>query len=116
MSGQLPDPRQRPWLTVAEVASITGEGEKAIRAALDAGQLPLLKIGRYMRIPTARLYELLGLDGSVCVRPHAVPDMNGAPGHHPGAAATTDHEEQSRDSIHRTGDAAQRHPSLRPIA
>jgi hypothetical protein len=67
---RLPDPRERPWLTVAEVAEITGEGEKAIRAALDAGQLPLLEIGRYKRIPTARFYEVLGMsDRSVCTRP-----------------------------------------------
>lgn len=57
----LPDPRQRPWLTVAEVAQITGEGQKAIRAALDAGQLPVLRVGRYVRIPTAGLYALVGL-------------------------------------------------------
>jgi hypothetical protein len=70
----LPDPHDRPWLTVAEVALITGEGEKAIRVALDAGQLPLLQIGRYKRIPTARLYEQLGMDsGSVCIRPQHAP-------------------------------------------
>lgn len=55
---RLPDPRERPWLTVTEVAEITGEGEKAIRAALQAGQLPILRIGRYVRIPTAALYEV----------------------------------------------------------
>jgi excisionase family DNA binding protein len=60
MSG-LPDPRERPWLTVAEVAEITHEGEKAIRAAVDAGQLPSLRVGRYVRIPTAPLYSLCGL-------------------------------------------------------
>jgi excisionase family DNA binding protein len=58
----LPEPAERPWLTVAEVAQITGEGEKAIRAALDAGQLPLLRVGRYVRIPTARLRQVLGID------------------------------------------------------
>jgi excisionase family DNA binding protein len=61
---RLPDPTDRPWLTVAEVAAITGEGEKAIRAALDAGHLPLLRVGRYVRIPTARLRQLLGIDPS----------------------------------------------------
>ena len=58
---RLPDPRERPWLTVAEVAEITCEGEKAIRAAIDAGQLPSLRIGRYIRLPTAPLYALCGL-------------------------------------------------------
>lgn len=55
---RLPDPRERPWLTVDEVADITGEGPKAIRVALAAGQLSCLRIGRYVRIPTAALYEL----------------------------------------------------------
>lgn len=59
---KLPDPAERPWLTVSELAEITGEGEKAIRAALDAGQLPLLRVGRYVRIPTARLRQVLGID------------------------------------------------------
>jgi excisionase family DNA binding protein len=58
---RLPDPRERPWLSVAEVAEITGEGSKAIRAAIGAGQLPSLRVGRYVRVPTARLAELCGL-------------------------------------------------------
>jgi hypothetical protein len=62
MIGRLPDPREKPWLTVAELAAITGEGEKAIRAALAAGQLPMLPVGRYVRIPTAPLLQQLGID------------------------------------------------------
>lgn len=62
-AARLPDPREKPWLTVAELAEITGEGEKAIRAAIDAGQLPCLRISRYVRIPTAQL--LRQLEGDV---------------------------------------------------
>jgi excisionase family DNA binding protein len=51
----MPDPRERPWLTVAELADITGEGQRALRAAIDAGQIPSVRVGRYVRIPTARL-------------------------------------------------------------
>ncbi len=59
----IPDPCERPWLTVAELAAITGEGEKALRAAIGAGQLPAIRVGRYVRIPTARLMrEVLGID------------------------------------------------------
>lgn len=57
----LPEPRERPWLSVAEVSAITGEGDKAIRAAVASGQLPSLRIGRYVRIPTAPLLDLLGI-------------------------------------------------------
>lgn len=56
---RLPDPRERPWLSVAEVAEITGEGQKVIRAAVAAGQLTSIRIGRYVRLPTAALYEAL---------------------------------------------------------
>jgi hypothetical protein len=59
---RLPEPTERPWLTVADLAAISGEGEKAIRAALDAGHLPLLRVGRYVRIPTALLRQRLGID------------------------------------------------------
>lgn len=59
---KLPEPTERPWLTVAEVAQITGEGEKAIRAAVAKGDLPSLRVGRYIRIPTARLRRVLGID------------------------------------------------------
>ncbi len=54
----LPDPRVKPWLTIAEVAKHTGEGEKVIRHAVAAGQLPELRVGRYIRIPTAALWKL----------------------------------------------------------
>lgn len=57
----LPDPRERPWLTVAELAEWSGEGEKAIRAAIAAGQLPHLNVGRYVRVPTALLARQLGI-------------------------------------------------------
>ncbi len=58
----LPDPRVKPWLTIAEVAKLTGEGEKVIRHAVAAGQLPELRVGRYIRIPTAALWELCLMD------------------------------------------------------
>ena len=57
----LPDPRERPWISIAEAAEIFGEGEKVIRAACEAGQLPVLRIGRYVRIPTHQLLVLLGM-------------------------------------------------------
>lgn len=61
MTGSLPDPREKPWLTVKELSEITGEGIKTIRRALRDGQLPLLKVGRFDRIPTAALREHLGI-------------------------------------------------------
>jgi excisionase family DNA binding protein len=78
-----PHPRERPWLTVAELSAITGEGQKAIRAALDAGQLPMLRVGRYVRIPTAALLRQLGIDqqpsAETEVTLRAVPDHGSGP-------------------------------------
>lgn len=53
----LPDPAQKPLLTVAEVAALmpAGVGEKAVRAAIAAGQLPSTRVGRYVLVPTHRL-------------------------------------------------------------
>lgn len=87
MSAKLPDPREKPWLTVTELAAITGEGEKVIRAALDAGHLPLLQIGRYKRIPTAQLLRLLAIEptdaddqaATVHVLPSAAGERRAAP-------------------------------------
>lgn len=78
----LPDPRERPWLTVAEVAAITHEGEKAIRAAIDAGQLPSLRVGRYVRVPTAKLAELCGLgpEGETTAPRLLLVEPDGGPG------------------------------------
>ena len=86
---RLPDPRDRPWLTVDEVAEITGEGPKVIRAAMAAGQLPRLVIGRYHRCPTAQLYELLHMTPNVSEEAEspsasvatAAPDTTGAQPH-----------------------------------
>jgi excisionase family DNA binding protein len=79
---RLPDPRERPWLTVAEVAAITGEGQKVIRAAIDAGQLPSLRVGRYVRVPTAALYALCGLgtEGETPAPPLRLVEPDGGPG------------------------------------
>jgi len=43
----LPDPHERPWLTVSEVASWSGEGQKAIRAVIAAGHIPHIRVGRF---------------------------------------------------------------------
>ena len=59
----LPDPREKPLLTVADVAALMpdGVGEKAVRAAIADGQLPSLRVGRYVLVPTAALLRVLDL-------------------------------------------------------
>ncbi len=67
---RLPDPRERPLLTVAEVAALMpeGVGEKAVRAAIAAGQLPSQRVGRYVLVPTAALRRQLHVDDSTLTR------------------------------------------------
>lgn len=85
---RLPDPRERPWLSVAELAAITGEGEKVIRHALDAGQLPCLSVGRYVRIPTHQLLVQLGM----------TPDATKAEPGSPAVVTTADPTEDDREN------------------
>jgi len=60
---RLPDPRDKPFHTVAETVPYLPEGigEKAIRAAIDAGQIPSVRVGRRILVPTAALWALVGL-------------------------------------------------------
>lgn len=71
--GGIPLPEERPWLTVRELSDITGEGVKTIRRALREGQLPLLEVGRFQRIPTAELRRQLGLDADTSEHAKAAP-------------------------------------------
>lgn len=57
----LPDPRERPLLTVPEAGEALGLGRSAAYEAVRRGDLPSLSIGRRRLVPTARLYALLGL-------------------------------------------------------
>lgn len=57
----IPDPRQEPILSIRRAAEVMGEGQKAVRKAAAAGQIPSLRIGRYVRIPTAPLLQLMGV-------------------------------------------------------
>lgn len=60
----VPRAHERALLTVAEVAELmpAGVGEKAVRSAIDKGQLPSVRVGRYVLVPTAALRGFLRLD------------------------------------------------------
>ena len=60
----LPDPRKRPLLKVAEVAAYLPDGisEKAVRAAIDNGQIKSVRVGRYVLVPTVELWRMAGID------------------------------------------------------
>lgn len=55
--------RARPTLTVAEAAQVLGIGKNTAYEAIKRNELPHLRIGGRVLIPTARLFALLE-DGS----------------------------------------------------
>lgn len=55
---KLPD---KPTMSVPEGGRFLDLGRDASYAAAHRGQLPTIKLGRKLRVPTARLAEMLGL-------------------------------------------------------
>jgi len=51
----LPDPTERPTLTVDAAADILGVDRKTVYAAINSGELPCLRVGRRILISTAWL-------------------------------------------------------------
>jgi excisionase family DNA binding protein len=56
---EMPDPRSKPTLTVDEVSSIIGCSRSSAYEAVRREQIPSLRIGRRLLIPTAKLREML---------------------------------------------------------
>lgn len=55
---QLPD---KATMTVAEAAALLRVDKGAAYAAVRRGELPAIRVGRAIRIPTAKLADLLGI-------------------------------------------------------
>jgi len=51
----LPDPTERPTLTVDAVAEILGLDRKTVYSAINSGELPSLRVGRRILVPTSWL-------------------------------------------------------------
>lgn len=56
--------RTRATISVEEAAEVLGLGRSGAYAAAKRGELPTLKIGRRLVVPTARLRAMLGEDDS----------------------------------------------------
>jgi excisionase family DNA binding protein len=63
----LPDPYEKPTLSVPETAELLGVHPRTIYNAVIAGTCPHIKLGRIVRIPTAQLLEQYGLERSMLV-------------------------------------------------
>lgn len=51
-----------PTLSVEEAAELVGVGRNAAYRAAHRGDIPAFRVGRKLRIPTAGLLRLLGID------------------------------------------------------
>lgn len=58
---QLPDPRERCTLDVPEAGRFLGLSRALSYNAAQSGQLPTLRFGRKLRVPTAAVWRLLDL-------------------------------------------------------
>lgn len=52
-----------PTLTVPEAGELLGLSRSAAYRAVDAGELPVIRFGGRLRVPTPRLLSMLGADG-----------------------------------------------------
>lgn len=91
----LPDPREKPWVTVDEAVALPGWplGRTQTYAAVKAGAIGSLRLGRFLVIPTIELWRMANLD------PH---NGNGAPAEGPAtetsATRTTDQADRREPS------------------
>ena len=61
---QVPDPIDRATLTVAEVAELFGIGLSAAYKAVKAGEIPAIRIGGRLLVPTAAVRRMLLIEES----------------------------------------------------
>jgi len=57
----LPDPATTPTLSIAEAGALLGIGRSGAYRAAKNGELPTFKLGKSLRVPTAKLFTMLGL-------------------------------------------------------
>ena len=74
----LPDPVEKPTLTPDETAKVLGLGRTATYEAIRRGEIPSLRFGRSVKVPTAALLRLLGHDpdSDVSPNPEIVRDLS----------------------------------------
>lgn len=58
----IPTPEEQPTMTVEQAGEFLGLGRSSAYEAARRGELPVLRFGRTLRVPTARLRVLLGID------------------------------------------------------
>jgi len=57
----LPNPADEPTITVKRAAQVLGIGERAAYYAAERGEIPAIRVGRCVRVPTGRFLAAFGL-------------------------------------------------------
>ena len=73
----IPTPEERPTMPVEEVGETLGIGRSAAYEAVRRGEIPSIRIGRRVLVPTAALRVLLGIDAPPS--PSPTPDAEVVP-------------------------------------
>lgn len=58
----IPDPREHPTITVPEAGKLFGLSRASSYEAASRGDIPTIKFGRRLAVPTARVLAMLGLN------------------------------------------------------
>ena len=61
----IPDPMEEPTLSVERAGRVVGLGRSAAYEAVGRGEIPTIRFGRRVVVPTAALLRLLGFDPPV---------------------------------------------------
>lgn len=62
MARVVPDPMLEPTITVADAAKILGVGLRTAYNVIERGELPSIRVGRAIRVPTAKFIAKYGLE------------------------------------------------------
>ncbi|MDP8961937.1 MAG: helix-turn-helix domain-containing protein [Actinomycetota bacterium] len=74
------DPDQPATMTVEQAGQLLGISRRSAYRAAAAGDIPTIRLGRRILVPTARLHRLLGIDPATAV---TTADTDGAVGRSP---------------------------------
>lgn len=58
----LPDPHTEPTISIPAAGAIFGLSRAASYQAAQRGEIPTIRLGKRLLVPTAKLLALLGLD------------------------------------------------------
>ncbi len=61
----LPDPSAEPTISVDRASRVLGLSDRATYAACERGDIPSIRVGRSVRIPTAQFLRKFGLTDEI---------------------------------------------------